>query len=175
MNDEEKPDSQTPSVKNNSMSFRTGEVFTALEGWADVLELSDTKPDQYILIEASSLKDICLFLRDEPDWRFDMLHCISGIDQGETLAVVYHLFSMTKRHFVVLKTEVPKDSPVVPSLAGFWPTADWLERETFDLFGIRFDGHPDLRRILLPDEWEGHPLLKGYEMPTHEQLREQGL
>ena len=174
MNDEGKPDEQKPPVTNNSMNFRTEEVFAALQGWADILDLSDTKPDRLILVEAAALKDICVFLRDEPDWQFNMLHCISGVDQGETLAVVYHLFSTTKRHFVVLKVEVPKDSPVVPSLAGMWPTANWLERETYDLFGIRFEGHPDPRRILLPDEWVGHPLLKDYQMPTHEELREKG-
>ncbi len=174
MNDEAKPDDSKPPVLNNSMNFQTEEVYQAIQGWADVLGLSDTKPDAHILIEAGSLRDICLHLRDDPAWQFNMLHCVSGIDQGEKLGVVYHLFSLTKRHFAVLKTEVPKESATVPSLTSVWPAADWLERETYDLLGVRFEGHPDLRRILLPEDWEGHPLWKDYEMPGHEELRENG-
>jgi len=174
MSDESKPEEPKPPVSNNSMNFRTEEVYQSIQGWADVIQLSDTKPDSHILVEAGSLRDLCIHLRDDPDWQFNVLHCVSGLDQGDKLGVVYHLFSMTKRHFVVLKVEVPKDSPTVPSLTGLWPAADWLERETYDLLGVVFEGHPDPRRILLPEDWEGHPLRKDYEMPEHEELREKG-
>ena len=176
MKNEEKPDEPKTPVSNNSMNFRTVEVFPVLQSrfGESILALSDTKPDRFILVKAKALPEICTFLRDDPDWQMNMLHCVSGVDQGETVAVVYHLFSMPKRHFTVLKTEVSKDSPVVPSLTGIWPAADWLERETYDLVGILFEGHPDLRRILLPDEWQGHPLRKDYEMPEHEDLQKLG-
>ncbi len=177
MNQEAKAGEPKPPVINNSMRFRTEQAFPVLKShFGDAIRsLSDTQPDRHILVRPGFLPEICKFLRDDPDWQCNMLHCVTGLDQAETLAVVYHLFSMPKRHFVVLKTEVLKDSPMVPTLAHIWPSADWLERETFDLFGIVFEGHPDLRRILLPDEWIGHPLRKDYEMPTHEKLRELGL
>jgi NADH-quinone oxidoreductase subunit C len=90
--------------------------------------------------------------------------CLSGVDYGagQSLGVVYHLQSMTLMHQIVLKVELPRVSPSVPSEALIWRTADWHEREAYDLFGIRFEGHPDLRRIFLPDDWEGHPLRKDY-------------
>ncbi|HPA45160.1 MAG TPA: NADH-quinone oxidoreductase subunit C [bacterium] len=177
MNDEVKAGEPNPPLINNSMKFRTEDAFPVLRSrFGDtVRSLSDTQPDRYILVQSDALPEICKFLRDDPDWQCNLLHCITGLDQAETLAVVYHLFSMPKRHFVVLKIEVSKDSPIVPTLADIWPSADWLERETFDLLGIVFEGHPDLRRILLPDEWIGHPLRKDYEMPTHEKLRGLGL
>ncbi len=176
MNEEQKPEESKPPVSNNSMKFSTEEVFPVLQSrfGSSVLSLSDTKPDKFILVDANSLPEICTFLRDDPAWRMNMLHCVSGLDEGDTLAVVYHLFSMEKRHFIVLKTQVSKEDATVPSLAGIWPAADWLERETYDLLGIRFRGHPDLRRILLPEEWVGHPLRKDNEMPEHEELLEQG-
>jgi NADH-quinone oxidoreductase subunit C len=106
-----------------------------------------------------------LFLRDDEKTNFDYLSCLSGVDNKETLGVVYHLFSMTKKHKITIKVELPKDNPEVNTVERVWRTADWHEREAFDMYGIIFKGHHDLRRILNPYDWEGHPLRKDYKQP----------
>src|SRR5207249_911335 len=125
------------------------------------------------------------FLRNDPRLQFEMLNCITGVDYLETekakvpkagfephLEVIYHFSSFTKRHRFVLKLVLPrwKDGkegalPEVPSVTDVWPAADWHERETYDLVGVQFVGHPNLKRILLSDDWEGHPLRKDYVFP----------
>jgi NADH-quinone oxidoreductase subunit C len=92
---------------------------------------------------------------------------LSGVDLKGRLAVVYQLFSMVKKHKITLKVEVPTDAPNVQSVESIWKTANWHEREAYDLYGITFIGHPDLRRILLPYDWEGHPLRKDYQVPEY--------
>lgn len=117
-------------------------------------------------LEVASLKltEVAHFLRDEPACYFDFLASVSGVDYGDgRLGVVYHLHSIPNGHGVVLKCMVPKENPIVPTVSHLWRAAEWHEREAFDLVGIHFDGHPDLRRILLPDDWEGHPLRKDYQ------------
>lgn len=112
-----------------------------------------------IEVAAAKLLDVALFLRDQMG--FDLLSCISGVDLGDQRQVVYHL-NATKRNLIMeLKVNVPASNEI-DSVISVWATANWLERETFDLFGIVFIGHPDLRRILLDDEFEGHPLLKSF-------------
>jgi NADH-quinone oxidoreductase subunit C len=92
--------------------------------------------------------------------------CLSGVDQGkETLGVVYHLSSMTHLHKITIRTDVPASGPRVPTVSDIWPTANWHEREAWDLFGIHFMNHPDPRRILLPDDYPGHPLRKDFKVP----------
>jgi NADH-quinone oxidoreductase subunit C len=119
-----------------------------------------------IHVPAASITDIALHLRDAGPYAFDSLMCLSGVDNADgTLGVTYHLFSMTHRHKLTLKVAVPKDAPNVPTVEKVWRTADWHEREAYDLIGVVFDGHHDLRRILLPDDWEGHPLRKDYQTP----------
>ncbi|RJP20228.1 MAG: NADH-quinone oxidoreductase subunit C [Candidatus Omnitrophota bacterium] len=131
--------------------------------------------DPFILIRCEALPDICEFLKTDERTRFDLLHCISAVDRPEYFESVYHLFSMLLRHWAILKVRTAKTDPHVPSVARIWPAADWHEREAYDLMGIVYDGHPNLKRILLPDEWEGHPLRKDYTFPEHEHLREIGL
>jgi NADH-quinone oxidoreductase subunit C len=141
--------------------------------------------DPWIEVAAEALPEVGRYLRDEPELRFQFLHCITSVDYFEPdakkaakvdwqphLEVVYHLSSLVHRHRLVLKVLLPrwKDDragqlPEVPSVAGIWSTADWHEREVFDLGGVRFIGHPDLRRILCPEDWVGHPLRKDYVMP----------
>lgn len=141
--------------------------------------------DPWIEISPEGLADVCRYLRDEPDLRFNLLNCITAVDYLETdpkkaakadfqphVEVVYHLWSIPHKRSLVLKVMLPrwKDDergrlPEVPSVAGVWSTADWHEREVYDLSGVRFVGHPNLRRILCPEDWVGHPLRKDYEMP----------
>jgi NADH-quinone oxidoreductase subunit C len=117
-----------------------------------------------IKLAPEAAAEVGQYLKDDPELQFNYLMCLSGVDYGpgQPLGVVYHLQSMTLMHQIVLKVELPRMSPSVPSVALIWRTADWHEREAFDLFGIRFEGHPDPRRIFLPDDWEGHPLRKDY-------------
>lgn len=119
----------------------------------------------WIHIAPEKTREICLFLRDESALQFDYLSCLSGIDYNDgTFGVVYHLASTVHKHKIVLKAFCRKENLHVQSVSQVWGTANWHEREAFDLYGIVFDGHPDLRRILLPDDWEGYPLRKDYKV-----------
>lgn len=126
----------------------------------------------WIELKPEALVQACTFLHQDQELFFDFLHAVSGVDEGEeanTLCVVYHLSSLIHEHQIVLKVRVPRiDNPKeaeigVPSISHIWKAADWHEREAFDLVGIPFTNHPDLRRILLPEDWEGHPLRKDYK------------
>lgn len=111
-------------------------------------------------IDRSNLVAVCRFLRDQLS--FDLLSCISGVDMLDHLETVYHMRSTTRLQLLQIKVRLDNEKPEVDSVVSVWPTANWLERETFDLFGIRFTGHPDLRRMLLDDDFEGYPLLKSF-------------
>jgi len=131
-----------------------------------ILELKADLTSPSIKISPTVTPDVARFLRDDEQMQFDFLSSLSGVDLREgKLAVVYHLASMTRRHTIALRVEVTAESPQVPSVESIWKTANWHEREAFDLIGIVFTGHPDLRRILLPYDWEGHPLRKDYQVP----------
>jgi len=108
-------------------------------------------------IKPEGLMDIMAYLHHEG---FDHLSCISGMDYTDTLGVVYHLWSYSKRRILQIDMEISSKKPVVPSLTSIWKSADWHERETYDLMGIKFKDHPNLKRIYLPDDWKGHPLRK---------------
>lgn len=142
--------------------------------------------DPFVTVEPAKLVEVCTFLRDDPRLKFELLNDITGIDYLETdpkkapkagfephLEVLYHLssFSFPGRRFT-LKLILPRwkgdqvgQLPEVPSVSGVWKTADWHEREVYDLLGVFFTGHPNLVRILLNDDWVGHPLRKDYEFP----------
>jgi NADH-quinone oxidoreductase subunit C len=145
-----------------------------------------TALDPFVIVEPAKLVEVCTYLRDDPRLKFELLNDITGVDYLEPdtkraakagfephLEVLYHLSSFTfpGRRFTVKlslprwKGDKPGELPEVPSVAGVWRTADWHEREVYDLVGIFFSGHPDLRRILLADDWIGHPLRKDYEYP----------
>lgn len=115
-----------------------------------------------LTVQSEKIADVARFLRDDPRTRFDFLNDLHGIDMKETLDVFYFLQSFTTGRFLALKVRAHRDAPHVPSVTSVWPTADWQEREAYDLLGIIFDGHPNLKRILLPEDWEGHPLRKDY-------------
>ena len=124
--------------------------------------------DPAIIVARDRIREICLFLRDDEKLRCDSLMCLSGVDlTGGKLSVVYHLHSLKWNHKIVLKVNLAADDPHCQSVAGIWRSADWLEREAYDMIGIIFDGHPDLRRILMPDDWEGYPLRKDYQVPEY--------
>jgi NADH-quinone oxidoreductase subunit C len=127
-------------------------------------ELIEEKSDHpFLVVPAERIVDVCRFLRDTADLRFDALSSLSSVDEGQTLLSVYHLFSYQHRHYCVLKVRVPRETPEVPSIQSIWPGAGWFEREAFDLMGIIYRGHDDLRRIMLPEDWVGHPLRKDYQ------------
>lgn len=115
-----------------------------------------------LVIQSDMIADVARFLKDDPRTRFDFLNDLHGIDMKETLDVFYFLQSFTTGRFLALKVKVNRTTPHMPSVTPIWATADWQEREAYDLLGIIFDGHPNLKRILLTDEWEGHPLRKDY-------------
>jgi len=144
-----------------------------------------TAIDPFAVVDPADLPEVCRFLKEDSRLRFDILNCISGVDYLEPdpkkaakagfephLEVVYHLQSFSHKHRFVLKVLLPrwKDDrpgalPEVPSVTSLWRTADWHEREVYDLSGVYFTGHPNLVRILLAEDWEGHPLRKDYEFP----------
>ena len=119
-------------------------------------------------VRREHLSALCRLLRDDPSLRFEMCASISGVDYGadvpQRLHAVYHLLSMTFRRRIRLEVAVDADDAHVPSVVEVYPTADWHERETWDMFGIVFDGHPALTRILMPDDWVGHPQRKDYPL-----------
>lgn len=111
-------------------------------------------------IDRTNLVAVCRFLRDQLG--FDLLSCISGVDMLDHLETVYHVRSIVRGQLLQIKVRLDHEKPELDSVVSVWPTANWLERETYDLFGIKFAGHPDLRRMLLDDDFEGYPLLKSF-------------
>jgi len=119
-----------------------------------------------IKIHADDLLGVCNALYRNPETYFDMLSCITGIDNGPaagTLDVAYNLYSIPFNLHLMLKISLPRDAAEVESVTSIWRTANWHERELYDMFGVNVKNHPDLRRILLPADWEGHPLRKDYK------------
>jgi NADH-quinone oxidoreductase subunit C len=118
-------------------------------------------------VKPDAVADLCQHLRDSEDHRYELLLGVSGVDfpnLPERFHVVYHLMSMTYRRRLRLETAVPESHPHVATVTGVYPTADFHERETWDMFGVQFDGHPALTRILMPDDWPGHPQRKDYPL-----------
>jgi NADH-quinone oxidoreductase subunit C len=128
-------------------------------------EVTAVVPREYIV-------DVCSHLKAASVAAFDFLSDICGVDRGPEeeprFEVNYHLFSTTRHHRLRLKVLLSEEDPRVSTVTGVWRTANWHERETFDLFGVTFEGHPDLRRILLPDDWEGHALRKDFPLRGYE-------
>jgi NADH-quinone oxidoreductase subunit C len=124
-------------------------------------------PDPFAKVQSAKMLEIAQFVKNDERLQFDYLMCLSGVDYKGKLGVTYHLHSMVHKHKFVLKVEVPTETPDVPSVESVWKTANWHEREAFDLYGLNFVGHPDLRRILLPNDWVGYPLRKDYQTPEY--------
>ena len=119
-------------------------------------------------VEANAWKEIARQLRVQPEWNCDFLFCLTCVDWKTHLTMVYHLRSTTHRHDFVIKVKLDRTEPVIDTVCDQWRTAEFLEREVYELFGVQFKGHPDLRLLILPDGWEGkHPLRKDFEDPVN--------
>ena len=130
-----------------------------------VLEVSDKKPDPFAVIELGAIVEVSRFLRDDPETAMDCLSNETGVDYKDRIEVVYHLYSYRYRHGCVLKVKLPRDNPTVATVEEIWRSANWMEREIFDLLGVTFEGHSDMRRILMPEDWPGYPLRKDFVEP----------
>jgi NADH-quinone oxidoreductase subunit C len=160
--------------------MKTEEIFQNLKNKFEdsVIELNTSLIEPFILVNPLEVDKICRYLRDEEIFQFNNLMVLSGVDdangkknaedviEGGTLSVYYHLESTILNHKVVIKVSTPRENPEVVSVESVWRAADWHEREAYDMFGIVFLNHPDLRRILMPYDWEGgYPLRKDYKNP----------
>ncbi len=130
------------------------------------LEVAENSYPEALMVPAEYIKAICQLLHKNEQCYYDMLSCLTGLDNGleaNTLEVVYNLYSIPYDRSLMLKVVLDRENPEIDSVVDIWRTAEWHEREAFDLIGVKFLGHPDLRRILLPADWEGHPLRKDYQ------------
>ncbi len=143
------------------------ELVRSVAGTAE--EIKNTTPLS-LSIDVSALILVCEQLYKNPETYFDMLTCVTGVDngpEGNTMEVIYQLYSIPFNHSLMLKVILPRENPEIESVTPIWKSANWLEREVFDMFGIVFKNHPDLRRILMPADWKGYPLRKDYK---HEEM-----
>ncbi len=140
----------------------------------DVLEIKEFVGQVGLTLKKDNISKITGFLHSAPQFHFDYLKDLCGVDylgvKVPRFEVVYHLYSFKHKHMIRLNVQVSEEDPSIDSVTGIWKGADWLERECFDLFGIIFNNHPDLRRILLPEDWEGHPLRKDYPVEGPEEM-----
>jgi len=137
---------------------------------AAIIDTSEFRGMLNVAVRREAIVDMASFLRDDPELSYTFLENLCAVDylgRDPRYEIVYHLLSLQNHHRICLKIGVPANAPQVPTLTVLWPTANWQEREAYDMFGITFSGHPGLYRILMPDDWEGHPLRKdvplGYE------------
>ena len=161
-------DSETPPLAATpTLASRTVDFARELLG-ADVLEVVEYRGETTIIVAPARIAALCLALRDAPDLRYNFLADLTAVDWPDRVPrydVVYHLLSMTTRAVMRLKIRVGdegEEQPHISSVVTVWPTANWYEREIYDLFGIFVDNHPDLRRLMMPDDWTSHPLRKDY-------------
>jgi NADH-quinone oxidoreductase subunit C len=144
----------------------------------EIVETHDWRGDHTVVSERSAIADLLRFCRDDEALAFDMLMDLTAVDylkypgreDGPRFEVVYHLYSLRHNHRLRVKVRVEEDDAVVPTAVPLWPIANWFEREVWDMFGIRFQGHPDLRRLLMYEEFVGHPLRKDYPVNRRQPL-----
>lgn len=148
------------------------EIITAAFGGA-ILDVQQFRDETTLIVARERIREILLLLRQDERTRFDRISDLAGVDylglgQEPRFAVVYHLMSRTNLARLRLRAPIPEDEPWIDSVADLFPSVNWPEREAFDLLGITFRGHPNLTRILLPDDWDGHPLRKDYPIGAEE-------
>ncbi len=132
-----------------------------------IMSIASFRNELTLTVKKDAVAEIAQFLKKNEALDFNFLSDLCGVDRIETdnvFDVVYHLYSLSKNHRLRLKASVSPDAPSLPTVTGVWKTANWHERETYDMFGITFEGHPDLRKILTPEDFEGHPLRKDYPL-----------
>ncbi len=137
----------------------------------DVRSSDDVFGHAVVTVGPERFEEMATFLRDEPDLDFDYFDFLTGVDyrpKGRGFEVVTHLYSTRLNHHVRLKLECDAEDPHCPTLSGIWPGANWHERETWELFGVMFDGHPHLVKLVLPEQFEGYPLRKDFALMTRE-------
>jgi len=142
-------------------------IIAKIRGWRPevIAELISFRGELTVVVRRDHLRSLAEFLLADPDLAFTYLSDVTGMDRfpiEPRFELNYHLLSLSRRETIRLRVRIPGDDAVTESVIPVWPTANWHEREIFDLLGIRFEGHPNLRRMLLPDDWEGHPLRKDY-------------
>ena len=125
-------------------------------------EMGAALDEVVVTVQPGQIVAVATRLRDDPETACDFLRCLSVVDYEERFQVVYHLYSLEKNHHFVIKADVPYDDPHLPSVMGVWPGADWYEREGHDLFGVVFDGHPNLAPLILYEGFEGYPGRRSY-------------
>lgn len=132
----------------------------------EVLDIREFRGQVSVTVKKGRILEISRYLHDDPELYFDYLIDVCGVDylgkKDKRFEIVYQLYSIKHRHFIRLKAEVPEGDPAIDSVMPVWIGANWHEREAYDMYGIAFRGHPDLRRVLMPEDWEGHPLRKDY-------------
>jgi NADH-quinone oxidoreductase subunit C len=156
--------SNSPAITDlEQIKFRS--AVSALMEWnsAAVKSGKFDRNELTLIIESAFIRDACFFLRDRQAFNFmSDLTCVDMHPREPRFEVIYHLLSHSKKERIRLKVQLPADDPVLESIVAVWPTANFFEREVFDLFGVRFLGHPNLKRIMMPDDWKGNPLRKDY-------------
>jgi NADH-quinone oxidoreductase subunit C len=155
------------STTSPNQTSRYADVSFLRPQFADTIEdIREALGEVAIAAKREGLVELMTYLRDEPRLRFNFLSDVGGLDLGEfaapRFAVVYHLYSLVHNHRLRVKVYLEEEDARVPTVCGVWKTANWLEREVYDMFGVTFDGHPDLRRILMPADYEGYPLRKDF-------------
>lgn len=138
-----------------------------------IVESHQNFGDETVVVERKNIFEVLRFLRDCPDSQFDLMLDICGVDylgKDPRFEVVYHLYSLSKKARIRVRTRIPESDPVLQSVISLWKAADWFEREVFDMFGVIFDGHPNLKRLLMWNEFKGHPLRKDYPLDKRQPI-----
>ena len=148
-------------MKPEETATLLGETFGAR-----ILESKLDSLNPWSVVDPGAILEVSRFLRFDERLLMDHLETLAGVDYKDRIEVVYVLYSMAHRHRFTLKVKLPREGPKVHTVESCWSVANWHEREAYDLLGVVFEGHSDLRRILLPDDWEGHPLRKDYKTPA---------
>ncbi len=137
----------------------------------DVLAVEAFRTEKVVSVVGAAIVSACRLLRDDAELKFDLLACLTAVDywpQEPRFAVDYRLYSVKNNDWIGLRVRVPGENPALPTIEPVYPSANWHEREIYDMYGITFQGHSDLRRILMPHDWEGHPLRRDYPLGYEE-------